>query len=539
MTYLFLTYGTKPIKMGKSYTPVIQSAAILLSVLFSPMLLTAQTGTVPILILSGKNNHDWQKTTPVLEQIFNGAGLFNVSITNRPDTLKYTDYQKFRLIVSNWNSWPDTSTRWDQGREYAFSRYIEEGGGALFLHAGGSSFYGWTDYHSIAIGRWGRNTSHGKIGDALVHFTDRNHPITQGLKDFSITDEIWENTDLDPVATSLGQVQKFTDDGNLEPVKHPVILVNHFGKGRSCYTILGHDEIVLSNPDLQQLLIRAATWTAGMVTSVTGRFGIYQFHPDKKPHFHPLISPNGTVLTAESPRDHLWHMGLWFSWKFIDGLNYWEYSGDPTRHISEGMTEISSVKVDSIKNGVYQIDLKIIYHPWERKDQPVMKEVQRIKISSPNDDNSYWIDYDLTFTALKDILLDRTPIPGEPNGQSWGGYSGMSVRLNTEFSNIRYFSESRESVSYGDRNRWVACEFDNKKGSREQVILFDGPDNPRYPSPWYCINDPATPMYYFSPAILYKEPMRLKKDQVLHLNYRIYLPARLLNREEIENLSLK
>jgi type 1 glutamine amidotransferase len=491
---------------------------------------------IPLLILSGQNNHDWAKTTPALEKIFQGSGLFTVSVTNRSDTLKYEDYKNFSLIVSNWNSWPDTSTRLDKSREQAFSSYMNEGGGALFLHAGGSSFYGWEDYHSIAIGRWGKKTGHGQIGDAMIHFTDRNHPITQGLADFSMTDEIWENTEIHPSANSLGWAQKFASDGSLEPSKHPAILINKYGKGRSCYTILGHDEIVLQNPDLQQLLIRAATWTGGRETSVTGRFGIYQFHPDRLPHFHPLISPNGTVLTAESPRDHRWHMGLWFSWKFIDGLNYWEYSGDPMRHISEGKTDIQSIKIDSTASGACQINLDILYHPWDKKDQPVMKEIQKINISARDTDNSYRIDYEFTFTALKDLLLDRTPIPGEPNGQSWGGYSGMSIRMNTEFKDIRYFSESKQEVTYGDRNRWVACEFDNGTGLKEQVVIFDHPGNPRYPSPWYCINDPGTPMYYFSPAILYHEPLKLKKGEVLHLKYSVYLPGKLLTSPEIDKL---
>lgn len=518
--------------MGKTASVALQASAIFISILAITVKVSAQE-SIPLLILSGQNNHDWQKTTPALQEIFQGSGLFNVSVTNRPDTLRYEDYRKFRLLVSNWNSWPDTSGRWDQSKEQAFTRYIQEGGGALFLHAGGSSFYGWKDYHSIAIGRWGKKTTHGQIGDAMIHFTNRNHPITQGLADFSMTDEIWENTEIHPSAESLGWAQKFAPDGSLETARHPAILVNKTGNGRSCYTILGHDETVLSNPDLQQLLVRAATWASGKETSLTGRFGIYQFHPDRLPHFHPLISPNGTVLTAESPRDHRWHMGLWFSWKFIDGLNYWEYTGDPMRHISEGKTRIQSVTIDSTVSGTYQINSDILYHPWDQKDQPVMKEIRKISISAPDPDKSYWINYDLTFTALKDLLLDRTPIPGEPDGQSWGGYSGMSIRLNTEFKDIRYFSDVSENVSYGDRNRWVACEFDNGTGRREQVVIFDQPANPRYPSPWYCINDPGTPMFYFSPAILYKEPMKLKKGEVLHLKYRIYLPAKLLMPNEI------
>ena len=487
-----------------------------------------------MLILSGRNNHDWKTTTPALQKIFSSTGKFSVSVTERPDTLTYEDYKKFRIIVSNWNSWPDTSTRWDAGKEEALMKYMRMGGGALFLHAGGSSFYGWQEYHKIAIGRWGKNTSHGQIGRAQVHFTNRDHPITQGLPDFTITDEIWENTDINRQAKSLASAQKIGEDGNPEAAMHPALLVNDYGRGRSCYTILGHDEGTLKNPDLQQLLIRAAIWAAGVETSVSGFFGTYQYHPDRKPHFHPLLSPNGTVLTEESPRDHRWHMGLWFSWKFIDSLNYWEYTGDPLRHVSEGMTEIQTIKQGVSFSGQRVINLKNLYHPWDQPDKTVMKEVQIIQISVPGADKSYRIDYDLTFTVLKDLTLDRTPIPGEPGGQSWGGYSGMSMRLNNAFRNVRYFTTNNEPVAYGKTARWVACEFDNGTGTREQVIISDDPGNPRYPSTWYCINDSTTPMYYFSPAILYKEPMKLRKDDVLHLKYRVWMPKEAMKAEDIE-----
>jgi type 1 glutamine amidotransferase len=517
-------------------TPLaFRSTVLLIPALLLCNRLSAQEH-IPMLILSGQNNHEWQRTTPFLAKMFGQSGLFTVTVTNRPDTLRYADYQKYRLVVGNWNSWPDTSARWAPTKEQAFTRYINEGGGALFLHAGGSSFYGWQDYHSIAIGRWGKNTSHGSIGDALVHFAEVKHPITDGLKDFTITDEIWENTDISRGATSLGSVQKKKPDGTPEATSYPAILINQYGKGRSFYTILGHDEKVLANPDLQQLLIRAAIWASGTESMFQGKFGTYNFRPDRKPHFHPLISPNGTVLTAESPKDHLWHMGLWFSWKFIDGLNYWEYTGDPAKHISEGMTQVRSIQIDSSQQGDYHFKLNITFHSWDKKENPVMDEVQRITITAPKSDKSYWINYDLTFIALKDLLLDRTPIPGEPGGQSWGGYSGLSLRLNTDFTKIRYFSDTSDSVAYGDRNRWVACEFDNGKGKREQVIIFDNPGNRRHPSPWYCINDTVTPMYFFTPAILYNEPLKLKKGEALHLKYRVYMPARLLRRNEINDL---
>lgn len=45
--------------------------------------------------------------------------------------------------------------------------------------------------------------------------------------------------------------------------------------------------------------------------------------PEGRPFFHPLTLPGGRTLTAARPADHVWHLGYWFSWKFINGVNYW------------------------------------------------------------------------------------------------------------------------------------------------------------------------------------------------------------------------
>jgi hypothetical protein len=73
------------------------------------------------------------------------------------------------------------------------------------------------------------------------------------------------------------------------------------------------------------------------------------------------------------------------------------------------------------------------YHPAD--GEPVLRESRTIHISPPDIDGSYFIDHNNIFTPLtENVVLDRTPITGEPNGQSWGGYSGMSVRFNQDYT---------------------------------------------------------------------------------------------------------
>jgi type 1 glutamine amidotransferase len=222
---------------------------------------------IRILILSGKNNHEWQKTTPVILKTYQDAGLFIAEVSERPDTLKYKDFRRYDVIFSNWNSWPDNAFRMPPVWENDFVRYINEGGGMIFLHAGASSFYDWDDYHRIGIGRWGRETSHGKLIAGHISVFDKRHPVTAFLKDFEIVDEIWEKTDLFPVAKVLAKISAVSDkDGHT--IIEPAVLVNTIGKGRSFYTSLGHNEKTLMNTGLQNLLLRAAQWTAGRKVTI-------------------------------------------------------------------------------------------------------------------------------------------------------------------------------------------------------------------------------------------------------------------------------
>ena len=56
-----------------------------------------------------------------------------------------------------------------------------------------------------------------------------------------------------------------------------------------------------------------------------------------------------------------------------------------------------------------------------------------------------------------EVVLDRTPIPGEKDGKSWGGYAGLSVRIAKHLRNWEVVdSEGRKGLeSHGKKARWV------------------------------------------------------------------------------------
>jgi len=507
-----------------------------------------------VLILSGKNNHEWQKTTPLLARIYKESGLFKVTITESPDTLSYNDLIKFDVLVSNWNTWPENDLRLSEKWESDFLKYVNEGGGVVSLHAGASSFYSWNEYHRIGIGRWGKETKHGKAQTGKIEGFDQSHPITKGFKNFYITDELWESTEIYPGVKALASVSAI-DQTDSHSINGPAAFVNQTGKGRSFFTILGHDERALLNSGLQAMVIRGTQWAAKkkVTYSLPSDFCdktvqentnlnwersdstfsllsnsniIWKFNFNDrfgKPYFHP-VTVNNSILTCVSPPDHPWHLGLWFSWKFINGVNYWEYlndfKSDETGYKSAGVTKIQ--KINTIKNSDYsaEIQIELQYNPAD--EDAVMKENRNIHISAPLTDGSYYIDHDFEFKPLSDeIILDRTPIVGEPESQSWGGYSGLSVRFSQNFASPLIIAPS-DSQNYR-KNNWLYMGFRTLNGDNAGIAMF--PDL-KYSTPtmsWYLFNDPQIPFFYYSPAVLYDGKIILKKGQTLQLKYRVWI----------------
>jgi hypothetical protein len=233
-----------------------------------------------------------------------------------------------------------------------------------------------------------------------------------------------------------------------------------------------------------------------------------------KPYFHPLATPSGTVLTDLRPPDHPWHRGLWFSWKFIDGLNYWEE--DPKTHKSDAATELVESNFRPQKDGSAELTFTLSYHPWNAP--AVLTEQRTIQISAPTKGH-YEIDWTSEFTAVTRVSLERTPLPEEPNGKPYGGYAGLSLRLSKAIHDGT-FSNSAGAAGVAALHGKPASWLKYSAGTAlPAVTIFDDAQNLRYPSPWYVNQD----MPFFSPALLFAKSLTLLPGEKLILHYRILI----------------
>ncbi len=503
---------------------------------------------IRVLILSGSNNHDWEQTTPVLRATFVEQGCFSVDLTNRPDTFNFDYLRPYDVIVSNWNSWPENDLRWPKEMEEGLIRYVKEGGGLVFFHASTSVFYQWPEFQDISTAAWVDQTHHGALSPVHVYIDNQAHPITKGLSDFFIFDELWIDAGHNESFQVLGSATKKEPTGE-DCKKQSAIFVSDYGEGRIFHTILGHDERTLRNSGFRTLISRATewaatgdiktpipmelllsesndettyTWISNDTTYGLARNNeiVWQFNFNTrygKPFFHPIYL-NRNRITCLSPDDHPWHLGQWFSWKFINGVNYWEYMGDSFR--SEGITDITKIDIKKHPDFSADISLEIEYHP--HNEGVVLNEKRSIHISPPVDDRIS-MDYTLILESAGDsVVLDRTPILGEPEGKSWGGYAGLSLRFNQDFMEADWITMQGENVDVnGTSGDWLYMGFKGLHGTRIGSATFISHTSGREGEAWYLIDQPQQAFYYYSPAYLYLKPHTLHQGEQLQLNYRI------------------
>jgi hypothetical protein len=239
-----------------------------------------------------------------------------------------------------------------------------------------------------------------------------------------------------------------------------------------------------------------------------------------KPYFHPVCLPDGSPLTWLSPKDHPHHFALFFSWKYLNHVNYWEEPGGAP----EGLTRWSDVRIDPRADYSARFAMNLQYRP-RGGTADILTERRSIEISAPGKDGAYAMDWTMVFTAGNDdVVLDRTPPDTKPDGNPRGGYAGLSVRLARELTKPNITATAPTGAVANSRYGFAAAaaEFSGTiDGGDAGMAFFDHPANPRYPTRWYGIMDGSVPFWYLNASLLQMDSYTLPKGKTLTLRYRV------------------
>ena len=152
-----------------------------------------------------------------------------------------------------------------EAQKARFLSLFDKGIGLVVLHHALVSYQHWPDYERIIGGRYPEED--GKSGvvteqagyqhdvEIPVTVVARDHPVTAGLKDFTIHDEIYWGFHTQPDATPLITTTQ-PKSGK------PLAWARTEGKSRVVYLQLGHDHLAYENPNYRELVARSIRWTA-------------------------------------------------------------------------------------------------------------------------------------------------------------------------------------------------------------------------------------------------------------------------------------
>ncbi len=216
------------------------------------------------LALIGDHYHHPHYIPPALEPVFQKAGIkysFIYDVTKlNAETLKNI---KLLVILRDGMIWPENDKNmvfWlTEEQEKAIEDFVKNGGGFLALH-NSTALKRLDDKKSIYRDLLGSSYNGHGPGDEKfeVRVINKEHPVTDGVADYIAIDErhtpIIHADDITFLTEAVNGDQRSVNG-----------YVRTYGKGRICHLANGHNLEVLSNPNMQKMMLNGVLWCCGMI----------------------------------------------------------------------------------------------------------------------------------------------------------------------------------------------------------------------------------------------------------------------------------
>lgn len=232
-------------------------------------------------------------------------------------------------------------------------------------------------------------------------------------------------------------------------------------------------------------------------------------YPDtlEKPVLYPLRAANGTVVTRGfplnpkpgDPTDHPHHLGLWFNFENLNGLDFWNNSYAIPAAKKSQYGWIRTDKILEAKGGSVGV---LAYHAnWTNQAKEViLEETTRYEFSG--DVHTRIIDRVTTLKADKEAVFNdakdgmlglrlahELQMPATADQKFTDDKGNVTVvKAGTDHTaNGNYITSAGKTGNDAWSSRGVWCKVYGKMGADSvSIAIIDHPKNPNYPTFWHA-----------------------------------------------------
>lgn len=242
---------------------------------------------------------------------------------------------------------------------------------------------------------------------------------------------------------------------------------------------------------------------------IAGKIFTSFLYPDtlEKPVLYPVRAADGKIITRGfpintrpgEPTDHPHHVGIWFTYENLNGLDFWNNSyAIPAgkKHLYGWIRTDKIIKTSGGRQGM------IVYHAnWTNQQKKVLLEetTQLIFSGTKNErmiDRITTLKADTTvlFTDAKDglygiRLAHELQIPDKTDKEYYDDKGNVTTvrRISDSIANGNYLTSERKSGDSAWGTRGVWCKNFGKMGNDSiSITIIDHPKNPGYPTFWHA-----------------------------------------------------
>ncbi len=227
-----------------------------------------------ILLLSGgaRQHHGYREQALYLAGALEDTGRYEVTVVEDAAILLTPAMAKYDILIVNADR-RDPEFKFNTDQQQALLDWVKAGHGYVSIHGADNAAPDWLPEWREMLGgvfsHVGLPDSKTKKGKFTIKIIDTTSPITKGLSDFELSDELYFNLQMKPGVEPLATT---AHDGGTWPVAWTRV----HGKGRVFHTPLGHRDFgpgkddPLKHPGLSKLVIQGIDWVAAGKNSGSG-----------------------------------------------------------------------------------------------------------------------------------------------------------------------------------------------------------------------------------------------------------------------------